>query len=71
MLISWAIHRQTVVLPKSVNLDRIAENFGSYDVKLDEDDMKQLEALECNCRFIKAQFLLLEGQTVDEFWDNE
>jgi alcohol dehydrogenase (NADP+) len=70
-LISWAVHRGTVVLPKSVNASRIAENFDSYQVKLDEDDMKQLGATERGFRFIKAKFLLTEGQTVEQFWDNE
>lgn len=71
VLISWAVHRGTVVLPKSVNASRIAENFDSYQVKLDEDDMKQLGATERGFRFIKAKFLLTEGQTVEQFWDNE
>ena len=59
------------MLPKSVTASRIAENFGSYDVKLDEDDIKQLGASERGFRYIKAKFLLTEGQTVKQFWDNE
>lgn len=59
------------MLPKSVNEDRIYENLCSNRVRLDGDDMKQLAALDRGCRFIKGQFLLTEGQTVEEFWDNE
>jgi L-glyceraldehyde reductase len=37
LLISWAVQRGTVVLPKSVTLSRIANNFqgksGNYDIR--------------------------------------
>ncbi|GAA5829661.1 hypothetical protein JCM3766R1_001254 [Sporobolomyces carnicolor] len=43
ILISWSVHRQVVVLPKSVTEKRIVDNLKI--VKLDDEDMKVLDNL--------------------------
>ena len=40
--ISFALHRDLVVIPKSVTPSRIAENIKSLNVKLDAEDMRKL-----------------------------
>lgn len=41
----WALEHQFVVLPKSVNQDRIVENFNIFDFKLSEEDMRAIDRL--------------------------
>lgn len=56
VLISWALHRGTAVIPKSVNRERISQNFASKDLVLDEDDMDRLHKLNLSFRFINGSF---------------
>jgi diketogulonate reductase-like aldo/keto reductase len=46
VLLRWGIQHGMVVLPKSVNEARIAENAKVFDFELDADAMQQLDALE-------------------------
>lgn len=51
ILLRWALDREYVVIPKSVNEDRMKANFDVLDIKLDESDNKALDALKSNQRF--------------------
>ena len=46
VLIRWALDKGFVVLPKSINPDRIAENIDVFDFTLAEDDLVRLDALD-------------------------
>jgi diketogulonate reductase-like aldo/keto reductase len=46
VLLRWGIQHGMVVLPKSVNEKRIAENAAVFDFALDEAAMGKLDALE-------------------------
>jgi diketogulonate reductase-like aldo/keto reductase len=46
VLLRWGIQHGMVVLPKSVNEARIAENAKVFDFQLDAGDMERLDALE-------------------------
>ena len=46
VLIRWAIQREMVVLPKSVNRDRIIENFAVFDFEIPNSVMNQLDDLD-------------------------
>ena len=46
VLIRWAIQRGMVVLPKSVNEDRIIENFTVFDFEMSDSIMKRLDDLD-------------------------
>jgi diketogulonate reductase-like aldo/keto reductase len=46
VLLRWGIQHGMVVLPKSVNDARIAENFGIFDFTLDGEAMAKLDALD-------------------------
>lgn len=52
VLIRWSLQRDLVVIPKSTNLDRIAENIDIYDFELSEKDMGRLNKLNKNYRFV-------------------
>ena len=42
----WNIQRGVVVIPKSVNKDRMEQNMDIWDFTLDEEDMKKIAALD-------------------------
>ena len=46
VLIRWAMQRGMVVLPKSVNEDRIIENFSVFDFEISDSVMKRLDDLD-------------------------
>ena len=69
-LISFALHRGVIVIPKSVTPDRIRSNYEAQKVTLDDEDMKKFYGLEQNLRYIRF-FMMKTGQTVDNFWDAE
>ncbi|XP_021089948.1 aldo-keto reductase family 1 member D1 [Mesocricetus auratus] len=47
------IQRGVVVIPKSFNPQRIQENFQIFDFSLTEEEMKDIEALNKNVRFVE------------------
>ncbi|MDB5166340.1 MAG: Aldo/keto reductase [Candidatus Saccharibacteria bacterium] len=50
IMLRWCIQKGLIVLPKSINPERIKENFNVFDFELDADDMRRLEALDRNFR---------------------
>lgn len=48
----WQIQRGHVVIPKSTNPTRIAENFNIFDFTLSEEDMQVLAKLDRNLRVV-------------------
>ncbi|KAL5456880.1 hypothetical protein EMCRGX_G034106 [Ephydatia muelleri] len=64
--IAFQLHRGLVVIPKSVNPDRIRENLKATEVKLDTEDLQRLKALDKNLRFLKFSWAVKEGPTHDE-----
>lgn len=71
VLISWAIHRGTAVIPKSVNPSRIEQNLASVEVSLTEDEMQEIAKLDRHRRYVDGTFWELEGSsyTVANIWD--
>jgi 2,5-diketo-D-gluconate reductase A len=45
-IIAWHLQQGLIVIPKSVNKDRIAANFNVFDFKLDAEDLKTIEGLD-------------------------
>ncbi|HUP26111.1 MAG TPA: aldo/keto reductase [Candidatus Limnocylindrales bacterium] len=50
IMIRWCLEQGLVVLPKSANKDRIAENIDVFDFSLDQEDMVKLKTLDRNFR---------------------
>lgn len=46
VMLGWALQRDTVVIPKSVHRERMAENFNVFDFELSEEDMRAIAALD-------------------------
>lgn len=71
VVLAWGIQRGTVVIPKSVNADRIAENFGAIAIQLSDSDMSALAHLEKNLRMSKGAYAVMEGgcYTQESIWE--
>ncbi|XP_038211970.1 aldo-keto reductase family 1 member B1-like [Zerene cesonia] len=52
ILIRYAIDCGIIVIPKSVNKTRIADNFNVWDFKLSKEDIDVISSLDCNGRLI-------------------
>jgi diketogulonate reductase-like aldo/keto reductase len=50
VVIAWGLHRGIVMIPKSVTLKRIKENFESINLKLDENDIEIINGLNRGIR---------------------
>ena len=46
VVIRWHLDSGLIVIPKSVRAERLRENIGGLDFRLDEDDMQRVEALD-------------------------
>ena len=46
VVIRWHLDSGLIVIPKTVRIERLKENIGVFDFKLDGDDMKRIEALD-------------------------
>ncbi len=46
VLLRWGLQRGLIVIPKSVNRERIGENARIFDVSLSDEDMSALDALD-------------------------
>lgn len=52
ILLRWGIQRGTCVIPKSMHAERLKENIDVFDFELNETEMKKLNALNINYRFV-------------------
>ena len=61
VLLAWGIERGIAVIPKSVHPIRIQENFKSINIQLSDEDIQQINSLECNHRIAKGLFCVMQG----------
>lgn len=47
----WGVQRGTTIIPKSTNLQRLAENLDLFGFELSEEEMGAISALNCDRRF--------------------
>ena len=71
VLLAWGMMRGTAVIPKSVNPARIAENFESTSVVLDELDMEALAKIDRNSRLAKGLYSVFPGgcYSLESIWN--
>lgn len=70
VLLSWAMARGTVVIPKSVNPARLVENFEATKIVLSMAEMDILAELETGARFVHGEFWTIDGSpyTLEGLW---
>ena len=70
VIISWHLHRDIVVIPKSVTPSRIAENFTSEIVSLSNKEMKAIAKIDNGFRIVNGDFWVVEGgpYTLEGLW---
>jgi alcohol dehydrogenase (NADP+) len=61
VLISWALHRDTVVIPKSTTPAHIRENLAAAELELTNDDMEAIAALDQGYRYLSVEDWTIEG----------
>jgi diketogulonate reductase-like aldo/keto reductase len=67
--IKWAVQRGQTPIPFSINNYR-ANLAGVAGDPLSDEEMRQIAAIDRNCRLIKGQvFLWKDGQTWEDLWD--
>jgi len=71
VLLAWGLTRGTVVIPKSTNPERIRQNLAAADLRLDEQDMADMAALDLGFRFVDGGFFCGQGSpySLEELWD--
>ena len=69
--IKWAVQRGQVPIPFSTNRSHYLSNLeGVVSEPLTEGEMREISAIDRNCRLIKGQvFLWKEGQSWEDLWD--
>ncbi|WP_113922189.1 aldo/keto reductase [Cognataquiflexum aquatile] len=73
VLVSYSVHRDIAVIPKSVNQDRISQNLASIEVNLDEADMEKLANIGTAYRFIDGSFFTgaQSPYKLTDLWEKE
>lgn len=70
LLIAWAIDRGTVVIPKSTNAGRIAENLAAAEHELSAQTRMALDEIEIAFRYVSPKAWFIPGVTYEgeSFW---
>ncbi len=71
ILLAWALHRGTAVIPKSVNPQRLRQNFEAQSLTLTESEMEDMAGLDRHRRYVSGDAWALPGSgyTVATLWD--
>ncbi len=68
VLLAWAVHRGTSVIPKSVKPARLAENLAAAELPLDKDEMRAIDGMDRGHRFIDGGVWAMEGSPYSLEW---
>ena len=70
ILISWSLNRGISVIPKSVNEERIIQNFEAENIRLSESELDKIDKLEKGYRYITGEFWVFENgpYTLEDIW---
>ncbi|MGL4363626.1 MAG: aldo/keto reductase [Bacteroidales bacterium] len=70
ILISWALMRKTVAIPKSSNFKRLKENFEAQKICLSAKNMEEIDVLDVNLRVTSGEVWTINGSpyTSEYLW---
>ena len=51
ILLNWSLHRRHIIIPKTSNVSRLAENFNVFNFTLTEDEYNAITKLDQKVRF--------------------
>jgi alcohol dehydrogenase (NADP+) len=73
LLIAFHVHREVIVIPKSVNKERIIENLNSIQVKLTSEEMEKLYKIGVQFRYVDGSFLTgtISPYKSRDLWEKE
>ena len=63
ILLRWQVQRKVICIPKSINPSRILQNIQVFDFTFSPEEMKQLDALNKNWRYI-VPMITVDGKRV-------
>lgn len=71
LILAWGIQRNISVIPKSVNPGRLKQNLEAAEIRLSENEMAQVKAVNKNRRYVNGSFFAIEGSpvTLENLWD--
>ena len=71
VLLAWGLSRKTVVIPKSVNPERMRQNLAAAQLVLDAQDVADIATLDRGYRFVDGSFFAGPGSpyTLKQLWD--
>lgn len=74
MALKWGLSKGSSVIVKSFNEERMRENMESFNLKLDDEDMIQIDNLE-EWKIMRGEFLVNQTtspyKTIQDLWDDE
>lgn len=70
VILRWNIQQDVIVIPKSVHRERMRENLGIWDFKLDDADMEQIASLDTNCPSMLDTRKISEVKRVYDYLEN-
>ena len=72
--LKWGLSKGVSVIVKSFNEERLKENIGALDLKLDDQDFLKIDKLE-ERKIMRGEFLINETtspyKTIQQLWDDE
>ena len=73
VLLAWGIAQDTVVIPKSTNIERLQDNLDAINIKLTKEDITRINTLEKHHRFNDGKIWCLDGgdYTLSNLWDDD
>ncbi|MGQ4623168.1 2,5-didehydrogluconate reductase DkgB [Raoultella ornithinolytica] len=60
VILAWALGEGYAVIPSSTKRENLASNLKAQDLQLDEEDRKEIAALDCNDRLVSPEGLAPE-----------
>lgn len=70
ILIAWAVARDTIVIPKSTNPERIRQNLESARLELDDGDLARIKSLDRHYRYIPGNTFRTESGMYGNIFDD-